>query len=75
MDVSDRRRYTVLVPDPFYGDSLVMNQIGKIDLQKWLKGEYNAKKTPHTPEIVDVVVAASIKKLREDFGQKVSPRS
>jgi hypothetical protein len=61
----------VIVPDLFYGDSIDFSQFGNIDIMKWLGGEYSDKKVAHTPESIDPIIEASIKKMKEALGFKV----
>lgn len=62
--------YYVIVPDLFYGDSIDFSQFGNIDIMKWLGGEYSDKKVAHTPESIDPIIEASIKKMKEGLGFK-----
>jgi len=49
-----------------------MNRPGDFDIMKWLQGEYNETKTPHTPPVVDPIVEKSIKAMKTKYGVKVS---
>lgn len=60
------------MPDLFYGDPIPLNRPGDFDIQKWMKGEYNEKKTQHLPPVVDGIIEKSIKVMREKYGVKVS---
>ncbi|KAJ9660562.1 hypothetical protein H2198_002499 [Neophaeococcomyces mojaviensis] len=62
--------YFVFMPDLFYGDAIKMNRPDDFDIMKWLQGEYNEKKTAHTPPVVDPIVEKSIKEMREKHGVK-----
>ena len=60
------------MPDLFHGDPIQMNRPGDFDIMKWLQGEYNETKTPHTPPVVDPIVEKSIKAMKTKYGVKVS---
>jgi hypothetical protein len=40
-------------------------------LPEWLQGKLSVKKIPHTPEMVDPIVAGSLKFLKEKYNPKV----
>jgi hypothetical protein len=40
-------------------------------LPEWLQGKLGAKKIPHTPEMVDPIVAGSLRFLKETYNPKV----
>ncbi|KAI5306866.1 hypothetical protein KEM56_006693 [Ascosphaera pollenicola] len=65
-----KKGYFVVMPDLLFGDVVQFNQIGKIDMQKWYLGEMNEKKIAHTPDVIDPIISAVIKELKEKYGAK-----
>jgi dienelactone hydrolase len=61
--------YTTVLVDLFNGDQLEANQMGKIDIMKWLT-EGSDGKNPHTMDAVDPIVEKAIKYLKEELGAK-----
>jgi dienelactone hydrolase len=61
--------YTTLLVDLFNGDPVPVNEFGKIDVMKWL-AEGSDGKNPHTKEVVDGIVEAAIKHMKEEMGIK-----
>lgn len=61
--------YTTLLVDLFNGDPVSVNEFGKIDIMKWL-AEGSDGKNPHTKEVVDGIVEAAIKHMKEEMGIK-----
>ncbi|KAF4209439.1 hypothetical protein CNMCM6805_005896 [Aspergillus fumigatiaffinis] len=63
--------YTVVVPDLFHGDPVPLNvDMATFSLPEWLQGKLGAKKIPHTPEMVDPIVAGSLRFLKETYNPK-----
>lgn len=69
---SDKPRYFVFMPDLFYEDPIPLNRPGDFDIMKWMHGEYNDKKTAHTPPVVDPIIEKSINAMKTKYGVKVS---
>ena len=64
-----------VIPDLFYGDAIEMNAFAGIDLGKWVQGGYSSKAIKHDPETIDPIIAASLQKMRNDFGRTVRRRN
>ncbi|EHK46055.1 hypothetical protein TRIATDRAFT_88567 [Trichoderma atroviride IMI 206040] len=56
--------YTTLIPDVFNGDAIPLDRFPPADLLSWLAKGFDGN-NPHTPEYVDPIIIAAIKKLRE----------
>ncbi|KAF2844354.1 esterase/lipase [Plenodomus tracheiphilus IPT5] len=60
--------YVCLMPDIFDGDGVPLNyDHATFSFEKWTLGEFGAKKTPHTPPVIDPIVDACIESLRTKY--------
>lgn len=71
-----RSRYTVIMPDLFFGDPVPLNaDMASFNLPEWMQGKLHPKGIAHVPETVDPIVAASLKLLREKYRVQVGGSS
>lgn len=62
--------YYTIIPDIFNKDQLDFDQLGKIDVMKWVS-EGSDGKTPHTKEAVDPIIVDTINYLKEQGFTKI----
>lgn len=56
--------YTCMVLDIYNGDALKLNKMKNLDFPRWVKEGLDGS-SPHTPDFVDPIVLAGIKKMKD----------